>query len=184
MTVSLQVAFCCWTIPCRLSTYAHRRIICMWQQSKTSVPIIKELAQDGICTTSAFAWSLVLWHSMASWYAKRMTAQRCRQAAANGGIMFFGPRMVTNDWWSVSSVNCLPSIYTIFDGISWHQRYVLMPPSLALNSSTHYSECSWGKSNWTFLTIRILVRDSCSHTVGWMSVANFSGRDCSASAPS
>ena len=39
-------------MPYRLSAYARERIIRMWQQDKTPGAIVRELAQDGICTTS------------------------------------------------------------------------------------------------------------------------------------
>ena len=60
---SLQVASCGWTMPRCLSAYACERIICMWQQGKTPMAIIRELARDGICTTlrivksRIFAWT-------------------------------------------------------------------------------------------------------------------------------
>ena len=60
---SLQVASCCWTMPRCLSAYARERIIRMWQHGKTPAAIVRELAQDGICTTSRtvknriFAWT-------------------------------------------------------------------------------------------------------------------------------
>ena len=50
-------------MPRRLSAYAHERIIRMWQHGKTPAAIVRELAQDGICTTSRtvknriFAWT-------------------------------------------------------------------------------------------------------------------------------
>ena len=50
-------------MPRRLSAYACERIIRMWQQSKTLAAIVRELAQDSICTTSQkvkrciFAWT-------------------------------------------------------------------------------------------------------------------------------
>ena len=50
-------------MPRCLSAYAHERIIRMWQQGKTPAAIVRELAQDGICTTSRtvkrriFAWT-------------------------------------------------------------------------------------------------------------------------------
>ena len=89
-----------------LSDVMGRASICRTVKMSVSGCVLVSVLWSGRCDyASAFAWAFVGWNWILYWCADSCKAHLCSQAAANGGIPLFGPRIVVSGLWSVNKMN-------------------------------------------------------------------------------